>query len=904
MTVAKGALLGPYEILARIGAGGMGEVWRARDKRIGRDVAVKVLPEELLGGEQQILRFEQEARAAGALNHPGLVTIFDVGTTGGAPYIVMELLEGQSLRELLDATPGRMRPRRVAEYGMQVASALAVAHEKGIIHRDLKPENIFITSDRRVKILDFGLAKLAQEAKDVDGRRVTARHLTSVGIVVGTPGYMSPEQVTAKPLDHRTDIFSLGSVLYEMISARPAFEGMSAIETMHAVLNVEPVPLSTLVPDVSPMLEAIVRHCMEKDPRDRFQSARDLAFQLRMLPEIQETRTGNRALPAMGGRRRGVAIATAIAAGLAILAAGGFALFRARNGGPPPAARTFKQLTFGDGIDMYPTLAPDGTSFAYVSAHSGNRDIYMQRVDGRAAVNITSDSPDDDSEPAFSPDGSQIAFRSERAGGGIFVMGVTGESVRRLTDFGYNPSWSPDGKRVVVATERIELQPRSRIRTSGLWVVDTISGAKREIVRAGTGSSGYRPGDDAVQPSWSPNGKRIAYWALSDSAGARDLWTLEPDAANPKATIVRVTSDPALDWNPVWSPDGKHLYFGSDRDGTMNLWRVELDEKTYEPAGPPEPIALPSMFTGHFAVSRQGEIAYATSTRTYRLVAVPLDPKTAVTGNPRTVLEGSMEQFSFEASPDGRSIAFTTGGTQEDLFVVDADGTRLRQLTNDEARDRGVIWSPDGTRLYFYANRGGRYGIWSIGADGGGLTRVSTDADLLRSGSNNLYGPNISPDGRTLAVQSDASAALIHLDQPPGQRYHPIGGDPLLAFPTWSPDGRRLLLLKRQPSGSVAPGFFVHWLESGRSEQVSERGQSPQWLPDSRNVVFFDKNSINILDVDTRRVTTSPFRALSGVRLEDTIIFPRLSRDGSTVYLRQVLEQGDVWMVRTAKESG
>src|SRR4051794_23196400 len=212
MSIAKGTALGPYEIVAHIGSGGMGEIWRARDKRIGRDVAVKVLP-ALAGGEDQIRRFEQEARAAGALNHPGLVTIYDVGVTDGAPYIVMELLEGETLREALGDITGAPLPlRKALDYAIQIASALAVAHEKGIIHRDLKPENIFVTNERRVKILDFGLAKLAPEA--TDARDQTGRHLTSTGMVVGTPGYMSPEQVRAKPLDYRTDIFALGSVLY------------------------------------------------------------------------------------------------------------------------------------------------------------------------------------------------------------------------------------------------------------------------------------------------------------------------------------------------------------------------------------------------------------------------------------------------------------------------------------------------------------------------------------------------------------------------------------------------------------------------------------------------------------------------------------------------------------------
>jgi eukaryotic-like serine/threonine-protein kinase len=899
MAIAKGVLLGPYEILNRIGEGGMGEVWRARDKRIGRDVAVKVLPESFQQGDERILRFEQEARAAGALNHPGLVTIFDVGTTSGSPYIVMELLEGENLRDAIgEVDPVPLPLRKAVNYATQAASALAVAHEKGIVHRDLKPENIFITADHRVKILDFGLAKLAAESTDTDGRHRTARHLTSAGIAVGTPGYMSPEQVRAQPLDYRTDIFSLGSVIYEMLTARPAFECFSAVETMHAVMNVEPPPMATLVPNVPPALDAIVRHCMEKNPRERFQSARDLAFQLQILSaEVENRTTDIRRTPMPVPKRRPYRAAIAAAAAVVALAAvGGWALFRARGGSGQATPRVLKQLTFANGLELFPTLAPDGKSFAYVSSQSGNRDIYVQRVDGRTAVNITSDSPSNDSEPAFSADGSQIAFRSERSGGGIFVMGVTGESVRRLTDFGHNPSWSPDGKRIVVATQRVELQPRNRMeRFSELWLIDAQSGAKRPLLQKVAGAAASI---DAVQPSWSPHGDRIAYWGLSDDFGSRDLWTIDPNAPEPKQTVVPVTSDRALDWNPAWSPDGKYLYFGSDRDGTMNLWRMAIDEKTGKPGGAPEPMSLPAVFTGHFTVSQAGPIAYASVARSYRVVAMPFDAATGQAGPPRTVLEGSMETLSFDPSPDGQSLAFTTGGVQEDLFLVDAGGEHLRQLTNDAARDRGVAWSSDGKTIYLYSNRDGALHVWSIGADGGGLTRVTDARDLERTGAQNLYEPEVSPDGRTLAAQTDAFPGLIHLDRPQGQRFEKLGGSAdevrTASSPAWSPDGKRLVLSLR--SDSPTSGILVYSLATRQFQAMTGQGVLPQWLPDGRHIAFFQRNSIGIVDVESQTVTASPFTTLPGVDV--TTAYPRLSRDGSTLYMRQTLEQGDIWMLQ------
>jgi len=915
MGIAKGVLLGPYEILNRIGTGGMGEVWRARDQRIGRDVAIKVLPESFTAGDELVQRFEQEARAAGALNHPGLVTIFDVGTTNGAPYIVMELLEGQTLRDALDAVaPAPMPLRKAIDYAMQIASALSVAHEKGIIHRDLKPENIIITADDRVKILDFGLAKLAADATDVEGRRRTARHLTSAGIVVGTPGYMSPEQVRAHPLDHRTDIFALGVVLYEMLAGRPAFDCESAVETMHAVLSFEPPSPIVFSPATPPALDTIVQHCMEKNPRERFQSARDLAFQLRMVAEAQTGSTGVRTLApetttaaARKARKRWLYRSAIAAVALLAVGAGGFAIMRVRNGEPPEAARAFRQLTFGDGVETFPTLAPDGKSFAYVSSQSGNRDIYVQRVDGRTATNVTADSPDDDSQPAISPDGSQLAFRSERDGGGIFVMGVTGESVRRLTEFGYNPAWSPDGRRIVFSTAAIDLRPHVRPANGELWIVDTRTEAKRALVQAGQGGPEFGRDSDAVQPSWSPHGHRIAFWGLSDWEGRRDIWTIDPDAPEPKRTVVRVTSDPTLHWNPVWSPDGRYLYFGSDREGTLNLWRIAMDEASGKPAGAEEPLSLPAPVSGSFAVSREGDLAYATVTRSYRLLAIPFDATAGTVGAPRTLLSGSQEILSFDPSPDGQSIAFTTGSGQEDVFIANADGTRMRQLTNDAARDRSVTWSPDGKRLYFYSNRDSGYHIWSIRADGSGLTRVTDAADLKRHGGRNIFSPAVSPDGKTLAVQTDKSNALVHLDRPLPQRLEPI--EESLEAPKWSPDGTRLVgaivnhraagLHQRIPAGG---GMAVYALPTGQSKTLASSGRSPHWLPDGKRIAFFERDRIGVVDADSGRVTTIAFPPLPGVSVEDSAVAPRLSIDGSTLYVRQTIEEGDVWLLRPGKE--
>jgi Tol biopolymer transport system component len=874
VTLVAGTRLGAYEVIGPLGAGGMGEVYRARDAKLDRDVAIKVLPERLSSDAAALARFEREAKTVAALSHPNLLGIYDFGTHGGVTYAVTELLSGETLRDRLTAGP---IPRRKAiEYALQIAHGLAAAHEHGVAHRDLKPENVFVTNDGRVKILDFGLAKPLLPESGVSGAATFGA--TEPGTVLGTVGYMAPEQVRGKPADHRSDIFAFGAILYEMLAGQRAFKGDSAVETLNAILIRDlPEPTGPAEDTLPPLLDRIVRHCLEKNPEERFQSARDVAFDLETVSGTTSSSTRQLIAP-LRERPRWLAPAATLA--LALLVAAAFQVGKRAGAGGKAVdfpAITFSQQTNQQGVEKFPALSPDGTSLAFVSRESGNDDIYLQRVGGHNPINLTKDSAEEDTQPAFSPDGSTIAFRSERGGGGIFVMGATGESVRRLSDAGNNPSWSPDGRQIVVATEAVD-QPLGRTGISELWTIDVATGGKR-LLFAG----------DAVQPSWSPHGDRIAFWAIPKTTAQRDIWTISASGGAP----VAVTQDPQLDWNPVWSADGKFLYFASDRGGSMNLWRIAIDEKTGKTSGEPRALTTPSLSSGHFSISRDGRgIAYLALNELASIERVPFDPSTAKAGLPAPLLRQSGALFSPDVSPDGNSVVFRSLGGQEDLFLVRSDGTGLRKLTDDPHRDRGPSWSPDGRRIAFYSNRdAGKYEIWLINPDGSGLTQ------LTRTAGRGWF-PWWSPDGKQIAYPTGTESLI--LDVASGVTRAPV---PLPPFPepghwfqvtSWSPDGRSLAGEGNRLASSAGGGVVLYSFDTRRYERLAERGLKPIWLRDGRQLLFApDPEHISVLDSRTKQARTV-YTAPRGSGIADFTV----SKDDTWICVIRSNDEGDVWLAK------
>ena len=862
-----GTTLGQYRIVRLLGRGGMGEVYLAEDTRLAREVALKTLPPLVAGNADFRERLEREAKAVAAINHPNIVTLHSVEDCGGVRFLTMELVRGKSLAELIPATGWPLN--RVLDVAVPLADAVAAAHQHGITHRDLKPGNVMLGDDGRVKVLDFGLARLGP-AGAPHGEAVT-HQFTQVGQVLGTVAYMSPEQAQGHPVDHRSDVFSLGIMLFEMTTGRLPFEGGSVPGTMAAIIESPPRPLDALKPDLPDEFARILRRCLGKEPARRYQSALDLRND---LDDLKQTMSST---PSQEVRARRVGGSTHwwrwVVAGV-VLAGFGALLENAlpigdAGGAPSLFDGRFRRLTSLSGEELHPGLSPDGEFIVYAGQAAGNWDVYLKRVRGEKPINLTEDSPADDTQPAFSPDGRFIAFRSERAGGGVFVMGATGENVRKLADEGFNPAWSGDGTELAYAIDGFPEPLNRTVIPSGLWAVSVATGSKRLITRG-----------DAVQPSWSPRGDRIAYWGVH-LGGQRDIWTIPAAGGDP----VQVTRDAAVDWNPVWSPDGASLFFASDRGGSMNLWRVAIDGRTGAPQGEPEPATTPSGYTQHPGFSRDGRsMAYVEVINRINLQQVAFDPTQPSTARV-WITQGARPTKNPDVSPDGEWIVFDSiTDNQEDLFIVSRTGKGLRQLTNDVYKDRGPRWSPDASRIAFLSDRSGRYECWSVNPDGSSLKQLT-----FTSGPHWAQAPVWSPDGTRLACNTQNGAPIIidpgrsWGEQTPEVAAPGRNPDTIFFAWSWSPDGRSLV-------GRLATGVISSFaLGADRFQQLADKGTHPIWLRDGRRVLFRHERALYLASTDGKGVT----EVLSVA--PDMIHSFTISRDNRTLYLAVSTSEADVW---------
>ncbi len=862
----------------------MGEVYLAEDTELDRKVAVKILPADVAADRSRMHRFRQEAKAASALNHPNIITIYEIGTSATVSedssisvethFIATEFIDGETLRERLRKAP--MKLGEVLDVATQISSALSAAHAAGIIHRDIKPENVMLRHDGIVKVLDFGLAKLTYRSGS-DSEVPTAILVTDPGTVMGTVDYMSPEQALAQKLDHRTDIFSFGVMLYEMVTGERPFQGVSHPAIYAAILHHTPVPATQLHRDLPHEWQWIINRALEKDRELRFQTASDVKAALKTLKRDSGSGTVSAAHVTTGQpllkptRSRWFpkrVIASAVVIGLAITAYLLWSGLETRKAPSAMGIANFTQLTSAPGQEIYPSLSPDGKLLVYASAEAGNWDIYLQRVSGATPINLTRDSVADDTQPAFSPDGEQIVFRSDRDGGGIFVMGATGENVRRLADHGHNPTWSPDGQEIAYSKGSFARPSERGNYPSPLLVMKVATREARQVTET-----------DAVQPNWSPHGDRIAYWGIQ-GGGQRDIWTVEARGGEP----VAVTSDAALDWNPIWSPDGRYLYFASDRGGSMNLWRVPIDERSGKLLGAPEQITIPATYSGYFSFSRDGRhLAYAQAINQTNLQQVSFDPgKGRIEARSSWITQGSRVATNPDLSPDGTRIVFDAiGDKQEDLFIIRRDGTSLRQITNDKHKDRSPHWSPDGREIVFFSDRSGRYELWLINPDGGGLRQFS-----YTSGPG-VQTPLWSPDGLRLLCSMQAGPPIIVDPRQPWAQQSPqpltaAGGSTELMAWSWSADGRKLAV--------YSGGILSYSFDSRQYERLTDFGERPVWLNDNQRLLFFSQDKLYLLDSQTRR--TQEIWSVAPNRFQSLGI----SRDSRVIYFSLQTTEADIWL--------
>ncbi len=847
----------------------MGEVYRARDHRLGRDVAIKVLPARLASDPEAVARFEREARAVAALSHPNILAIHDIGTQNGTAYAVTEMLEGRTLRAGLDGGP--LSPRKALDYAAQIARGLAAAHDKGIVHRDLKPENIFVTGDGQVKILDFGLAKVAPaEVSDLTASP-TVDAGTRPGTVMGTMGYMSPEQVRGMPVDHRSDIFAFGAILYEMLSGRMAFRRDTPADTMSAILKEEPPALPPAHSGIAPALTRLVDHCLEKNPAERFQSARDLTFHLEAVSGVSSSGAlasapAGAAVSSRTWRAAGLVLG-GIGAGLLLGAVAGARLGSGTSSTPP----TLRYLSYS-GKDAEPSASPDGRLIAYTTLREGRSQIWLKQFPGGDEVALTGGP--DDSEPRVSPDGSQVLFtRADEEQLSLYRIPVVGGEPRKIIEDARSGDWSPDGKRI--AFLRDEVNEGGLL--SVLGSVDVSGQESREITRVPlTALSSVR---------WSPDGRTLACVTsrsenspetilLVDASGQSTRSLIPPPPEGRLSSLAWMGSGAAL----VYAQSESFVSATSSQEGG----RVMVQDVA---SGKAEVrMWLPTM-AREVDILRAGTLVMAVPSLRQNLAESALQGAAAAEG-PRWLTRGQSVDRQPVFSPDGQWVLFTSSrGGNLDLWKISMESGAIRRITEDPADDWDPAFTRDGRSILWSSNRGGHFEIWTCAADGTGarqLSRDGVDAEnptttpgdewIVYNSTNPAHSgvwkmradgsgaarivagtwstPEVSPDGVHVAFRSGTlPRRLLVARVDNGQ----IVGAPIMTDPgapnaraRWTPEGRSLVYTDVSASG--AHGLFIQTFSPGGDSHSTKRpfrdflaGELPESFgvsPDGSRVVY------------------------------------------------------------------
>jgi Tol biopolymer transport system component/tRNA A-37 threonylcarbamoyl transferase component Bud32 len=776
-----GRTISHYSLIEKLGEGGMGVVYKARDTHLDRFVAIKVLPAEKVADPERKQRFVQEAKAASSLNHPNIITIYDIGQAEGVDFISMECVSGKTLDRLIPRHG--MRLNEVLKCAVQIADALARAHSAGIVHRDLKPGNIMVNEHGLVKVLDFGLAKLT-EATPVDGddSTRTMRPTTEEGKIVGTVAYMSPEQAEGKKVDARSDIFSFGSVLYEMVTGGQAFHGDTKASTLAAILKDNPRPASQLVDGLPREVERLISRCLRKDVNQRSQHIDDVKIALEELKE--ESDSGVLGTAAVAKTKPGYRLTWVLTIVAALLIGAAGLWFRLKSGSPEVPLVAVPLTSYG-GLELWPTLSPDGTqvAFSWDGEKQNKFDIYVKQIGVEPPFRLTSDAAMDYS-PAWSPDGGFIAFLRElshdktdivlvpQRGGPERILSEIKGSMQQALPWGPYLSWTPDSKWIVCPA------PKSGERVWALHLFSTETGEQTEL----TSPPSSEAGD--VAPAVSPDGKTLVFSRVSPDFFNATLWLLHlKDGYKPVGKEEQIQSPGITNIGAAWLPNGREFVFGSETGTNYGLWRTAVSKGAVS-----RRLDLGSA-GAEPTISRLGNrLAFAVFQLRGNIWRVDLNGPGKEPSQPIRFIFSTQNEFYPAFSPDGRRIAFMSerSGTQEiwicdsdgsktlqltsfggaaiygpswspdsqnialtvaqkgikeDIYVVSVNGGVPRRMTTDPAEDKWPYWSHDGKWIYFSSTRSGREEIWRMPASGGEAVQITRN-----SGDT----PQESPDGRFL----------------------------------------------------------------------------------------------------------------------------------------------------------
>ena len=867
MNIDVGTRLGAYEVIGTLGAGAMGVVYRARDERLGRDVAIKALPAELATDPDALARFEREARFLASLNHPNIATIYGIEEVDGERLLVLELVPGETLEERMSHGP--MPIADAVHVAAQVAGALEAAHEADIIHRDLKPSNVKVTPEGRVKLLDFGIAR------QVGATKASAHDLTLThpGALVGTPQYMSPEQLFGEHVDGRADVWAFGCLLYEMLTGAHAFPGRTFLELADAVRAKEP-DWSALPRGTPEALRRLLMRCLRKNPHDRMHDIGDARIE---LEEIAAQRGES------GRRTSRVAMFGVVAVAIVVLAGAAMMLGTGRSRALPSAASIrLTQVTSSEGIEQFPAWSPDGASVVYSGDVGGIRKLFLRKVGATEATQLTT-GDHDDIQPSFTTDGRRILFVRSRAAakrmepGEVFsgyesecdvlALDVATRQVAKVVENAFYPDMSPDGR--FIAVDATWAGPRR------IWIVDARGLNPQQVTNDSSEAVSH------VQPRWSPDGKRIAY--------QRTVRTRFDVAVADVATRTSrtITHDVYRKINPAWGPDGRTIYYSSDAGGGMNVWRQPVDDAS-RPVGPPQQLTSGAGQDVEIAMSRDGRrLMYTTLHQNADLWRLPLTPDGQVTGPPEQLVATTREDSRGEWSPDGQQVAFNSDRAGPmNLWLYSLKEHTTRQVTRGAGGDFQPSWSPDGRTLLFFSSRGGASGadIWSVDVASGKLTQLTKGPSLD-------INPFYSPDGGEIVFQSDASGRM--------------------ELWVMAADGSRL----RQLTTIGVSGHFIRWLPGGmiyfRSPgqksvmRVPAAGGEPQAIGvDAGSHLSFSPDGSRFIDVKGHKVLWlyplaggAPVKLFEFPDAEVRIDYPVWSPDGKWLLFDWFKpKEGDLWL--------